>query len=123
MNTEFVFGGLGKVVDVFMREWSHSPIALCAPLYADAYEDDESTAPKFAKDPEPDMTFTVVVRQRLIPVDIFIVEGGDNPLASYIFIQSEVFRFRKRGTIYTFGCEREMLTWLSVLNQVLVFAS
>lgn len=32
-------------------------------------------------------------------------------------MQAEVFRHRKRGTIYSFDDESEMITWLSVFNQ------
>lgn len=33
---DFVFGGLGKVVDIFLQCWP-GPIALCCPLYRKAY--------------------------------------------------------------------------------------
>ena len=36
-----------QVVDIFLRDWP-GKIVLCAPLYADAYENDSSTAPRCA---------------------------------------------------------------------------
>ena len=55
--------------------------------------------------------------------DLLPPQAGDYlqlPLTSLcirLSLQAEIFRHRKRGTIYSFADESEMITWLSVFNQ------
>jgi hypothetical protein len=65
----FVFGGLGKVVDTFARDWP-GDMVLCAPLYAAAYADPAATAPKFCPGP-PAMRFDVQVGRQAHQVEVF----------------------------------------------------
>jgi hypothetical protein len=82
-----------------------------------------------------------VVNRVLVPVDVYVVEvpagaappstgahssipgGAPSSFSAYpgartfYFLQSPIFRQRKRGTIYGFENENEMLTWLSVFSQ------
>ena len=57
------------------------------------------------------MKFTVTVNHRIVPVEVFVTDskGCDGNIVTYIFVQAEVFRQRKRGTIYSFADEAEMV--------------
>jgi hypothetical protein len=65
----FVFGGLGKVVDTFARDWP-GDMVLCAPLYAAAYSDPAATAPKFINGP-PVLRFDVQVGHQAHQIEVF----------------------------------------------------
>lgn len=73
----FVFGGLGKVVDTFLRDWP-GDLVLCAPLYAAAYSDPAATAPKFISGP-PVLRFDVQVGHQAHQVEVFELNIADAP--------------------------------------------
>lgn len=73
----FVFGGLGKVVDTFAKDWP-GDMVLCAPLYAAAYSDPAATVPKFMSGP-PVLRFDVQVGHQAHQVEVFDLNIADAP--------------------------------------------
>lgn len=124
------------VVDTFIKQW-HGPMAVVAPLYKPCYgplpnsgasaggasseaaydAPHPSFVPAYQK---PFISLTVHVAGRQLPAEVFKVEASESGQPrTYYLIQSELFRHRERGQIYTFADEDEMLTWLAVFNQAI----
>jgi len=67
---------------------------------------------RFADGREPDIKFTVNVNHRIVPVEVFITDSTGfpgNQGVTYIMVQADIFRDRKRATIYSFEDESEMV--------------
>lgn len=73
----FVFGGLGKVVDTFARDWP-GDMVLCAPLYAAAYSDPAASSPKFISGPAV-LRFDVQVGHTAHQVEVFDLNIAEAP--------------------------------------------
>jgi len=128
----------GMVVTSFIQEWP-GPMSVIAPLYKACYgaiPDEDAAAAAAAADgggagPDgmlrptfipssqlPLLEMTVDVAGQQLPVEVFKVETAAHGHArTYFLVQSELFRHRLRGQIYTFEDEDEMLTWLAIFNQ------
>ncbi|KAF8067137.1 mok12 [Scenedesmus sp. PABB004] len=145
LTNQLMFGGLGMVVDTFLREWP-GPLSLIAPLYRPCYEPLPGAPPPdgaagggadagagaapggwrglvptvLPPGAAPLLEMTVDVAGWQLPVEVFKLEapvapGG--PPRTYYLVQAELFARRRRGDIYAFTDEDEMLTWLAVFNQ------
>ncbi len=96
LNSELMFGGLGKVVDIFLR-YSHDPVALIAPVYAPfVHEDGEVHLGS------PVLTFLAEVYDTRVPVRIFMTADPEGS-AYFFLVDAEVFRHRTRGKIYSWN--------------------
>lgn len=96
LNSELMFGGLGKVVDIFLR-YSHDPVALIAPIYQPfVHQDGELHLGS------PVLTFLAEVYDTRLPVSIYMTAdpGGG---AYFFLVDADVFRHRTRGKIYTWS--------------------
>ncbi|KAK9845225.1 hypothetical protein WJX81_000502 [Elliptochloris bilobata] len=115
-TTALTYGGLGKMVDVFIR-CSTVPIAVVAPMYAPFYD---SIARERLPETDPLLSFSVRVGGESEWVDVFMTTDADHSenVRCYMFLlQSRIFRDRTRGSIYQHLSEEEQLTFLSVFNQ------
>ncbi|KAK9813846.1 hypothetical protein WJX73_001548 [Symbiochloris irregularis] len=108
-NNDLMYGGLGKMVDIFIRH-SDRPIAVCAPVYKPFYAEDGKLDQL-----KPVLSFEVLVGNDRHKVSILATTLGDT--VAFFLIQAEIFASRTRSTIYTFQTEEEQLTFFSVYNQ------
>ncbi|KAI7845483.1 hypothetical protein COHA_001031 [Chlorella ohadii] len=133
LNSELMFGGLGKVwvVDSFIRNTTR-PMLLCAPMYAPFYGPEGGSKPRLFREP-PIATFPAFVGGTKHLVDVYLTstaapsggkakvtagaQAGQTPPTFFLLLASPVFQKRTRSTIYTHASEEEELTFFSVFNQ------
>lgn len=140
-ESNLMFGGLGKVVDMFCDpRFATRPVSLIAPMYSPFYGDGGGGTPKSTPTlgPYSQHITTICVRSgaKTYDVDIYITASTPPPPLEqqqqsqspppgrcfYFLLHSpELFAYRTRGTIYTFDSEEQQLVFFSVFNQALAF--
>ncbi|KAL4458945.1 hypothetical protein ABPG75_013810 [Micractinium tetrahymenae] len=116
LTSELMYGGLGKVVETFIR-CATRPMIVCAPMYRPFFSEDGR--PRHFANTAPIMTVPAVVNGSKHLVDVFITAGptnGASPPVFFLLLSAGVFRRRNRSTIYQHASEEE-LAFFSVFNQ------
>ena len=122
--SDLMFGGLGKVVDMF-GEFSTRPIAVCAPMYAPFYNEDGSLK-EDALGSTPHLITTVAIAAGsdtyLVDVYIAVPDEPTPRIFYFLFGCPEIFGHKTRGTIYKFDSEKDQMPFFAVYNQAVAFA-
>ncbi|KAK9817284.1 hypothetical protein WJX72_012213 [[Myrmecia] bisecta] len=108
-TSSLMYGGLGKMVDIFIRH-SQEPIAICAPMYKPWYEPDSGMDQLQLM-----LSFDVAVGDKSHLVEVFSATYEERVV--FLLLQADVFRTKTRGTIHSFANEEDQLTALSIFNQ------
>ncbi|KAI8107086.1 hypothetical protein M9434_001731 [Picochlorum sp. BPE23] len=122
LHNNLKFGGLGQVVGMF-AEFTTKPLVVCAPMYSPFYDEDGNL-----KHDVLGATGEFVTRLPIrmqggedAAVNVYIAAPDvDEPTVFYILLDCyEIFGWRTKGEIYTFGSEADQLRYFAVYGQCL----
>ena len=100
-TNSLMYGGLGKMVDIFVR-CTDVPIALCAPMYAAFYKEDGKLDHLQLL-----ISFELQVAGTAHKVDVYSTVCEDR--VAYFLLQADIFRVKERESIHSFSRQVSLL--------------